>query len=472
MTGKIYSFLIAFVLMQLVWMEAHTQNTFPGAGAVGIGTLTPNASSLLDVTSTSKGILVPRMTKAQRDLIATPATGLLIYQLNATPGFYYYNGTAWTAVSAAGGANKTLSNLQPTSITQSLNPSTDNIRDLGTSLLRWNEVYSSKIISTSADTPSATITATNSFLGDGDAVAVEAIADANAVNGFGIGVSASGGFIGNLGSGFIGNYGIGNFGVVGEALDTVADWAGYFLGDLLASNYYIPSDAKLKNNTELLSGSLEKIMQLNPMSYSYKTSEYKGMHLPAGTQMGLIADEVQAVFPQMVKESYSPESRNNINGTDAASVTYKSVNYIALIPVLISAMQEQQTTIEAKDEEIKTLQDQNASLESRIRAIESALSMPSPDARIHSLERASLEQNAPNPFREKTTIRYSIPVSATSAMIKVFSLNGVEVKTLNIASFGEGSVELTGGSLVAGTYTYQLIIDGKTIDTKLMVLTN
>ena len=38
------------------------------------------------------------MTKTQRDAIATPATGLLIYQTNSTPGFYYYNSSAWVAV--------------------------------------------------------------------------------------------------------------------------------------------------------------------------------------------------------------------------------------------------------------------------------------------------------------------------------------------------------------------------------------
>src|SRR5947207_15378134 len=77
-------------------------NTFPSTGAAGIGTITPNASSLLDVTSTSKGVLIPRMTKTQRDAIASPATGLMIFQTNNTPGFYYYSGSVWVAVSPKG----------------------------------------------------------------------------------------------------------------------------------------------------------------------------------------------------------------------------------------------------------------------------------------------------------------------------------------------------------------------------------
>jgi hypothetical protein len=62
---------------------------------VGIGTTTPDASSILELESTTQGMLTPRMDESQRDAITSPATGLLIYQTDNTPGFYYYNGTAW-----------------------------------------------------------------------------------------------------------------------------------------------------------------------------------------------------------------------------------------------------------------------------------------------------------------------------------------------------------------------------------------
>jgi hypothetical protein len=63
---------------------------------VGIGTTNPDASAALDITSTTKGLLMPRMTNAQRLAISTPATGLMIYQTDATVGFYYYNGASWS----------------------------------------------------------------------------------------------------------------------------------------------------------------------------------------------------------------------------------------------------------------------------------------------------------------------------------------------------------------------------------------
>lgn len=71
------------------------------AQGVGINTsgAPANASSLLDVASTTKGVLIPRMSLVQRNAIAAPATGLLIYQTDDMPGFYYYNGAAWQILS-------------------------------------------------------------------------------------------------------------------------------------------------------------------------------------------------------------------------------------------------------------------------------------------------------------------------------------------------------------------------------------
>jgi hypothetical protein len=65
---------------------------------------TANASALLDVKSTTKGLLIPRMTKTERTAIASPATGLLVFQ-NApdSMGFYYYDGGSWNWVASING---------------------------------------------------------------------------------------------------------------------------------------------------------------------------------------------------------------------------------------------------------------------------------------------------------------------------------------------------------------------------------
>ena len=72
---------------------------------VGIGTSTPDNSSILDISSDEKGILIPRMSMEQRNSIASPANGLMIYQTNNTPGFYYYNGSSWSSLAGSGGDN-------------------------------------------------------------------------------------------------------------------------------------------------------------------------------------------------------------------------------------------------------------------------------------------------------------------------------------------------------------------------------
>jgi hypothetical protein len=73
--------------------------------SIGIGTSVPNTSAQLDITSTNKGLLIPRMTFLQRNAIASPAAGLLIYQTDFAAGFYFYNGTVWTQISTGTAAN-------------------------------------------------------------------------------------------------------------------------------------------------------------------------------------------------------------------------------------------------------------------------------------------------------------------------------------------------------------------------------
>jgi hypothetical protein len=65
---------------------------------IGIGTTSPAPSSLLDVESNSKGILIPRMIEGDKNAIDDPDNGLLIYQTDETPGFYYYDNvsSAWS----------------------------------------------------------------------------------------------------------------------------------------------------------------------------------------------------------------------------------------------------------------------------------------------------------------------------------------------------------------------------------------
>src|ERR1700730_17832738 len=86
---KFFTLILIFIIISL---KATSQS-------VGIGTTTPDNSAQLHINSTDKGLLVPRMTAAQRAAIVEPATGLIVYQTDGSTGFYYNNGaplaTTW-----------------------------------------------------------------------------------------------------------------------------------------------------------------------------------------------------------------------------------------------------------------------------------------------------------------------------------------------------------------------------------------
>jgi len=82
----------------------NTGNAFGQGMAVNTSGSAADASAILDASSSTQGMLVPRMTDIQRTGISNPATGLLVYQTNGTPGFYYNSGTpgvpAWVSLNA------------------------------------------------------------------------------------------------------------------------------------------------------------------------------------------------------------------------------------------------------------------------------------------------------------------------------------------------------------------------------------
>lgn len=89
------SILLSFTIVSLLALSGNAQ--------IGIGTTSPDASAVLDMTSTSQGVLIPRMTTTQRDAITTPAIGLQVYDTDSKS-IWSYNGASW--VNGTGGPGK------------------------------------------------------------------------------------------------------------------------------------------------------------------------------------------------------------------------------------------------------------------------------------------------------------------------------------------------------------------------------
>ncbi len=174
--------------------------------------------------------------------------------------------------------------------------------------------------------------------------------------------------IGVYGSGMNGqtNYGIQgqatgtigtNYGVVGNASGTNSR-AGIFYGDLEYTGALLhSSDRKLKKNISEIRNCLNVITKLSPKEYEYRTDEFPTMRLPKSHQMGLVAQDVEVVMPELVGEATVPVAAPSPSDEEVAQKgngqvfpkkveTYKTVDYVALIPVLVGAIKEQQEQIE------------------------------------------------------------------------------------------------------------------------------
>ncbi|MBK9734742.1 MAG: hypothetical protein IPO92_07170 [Saprospiraceae bacterium] len=94
---------------------------------IGINTTNPHASAMLDILSTQKGLLIPRMEKVEREIIANPPAGLVVFQTDGQAGFYYYEQftASWKII---GTANMLIDEDSDTKIQVEKNPDEDIIR--------------------------------------------------------------------------------------------------------------------------------------------------------------------------------------------------------------------------------------------------------------------------------------------------------------------------------------------------------
>lgn len=130
-------------------------------------------------------------------------------------------------------------------------------------------------------------------------------------------------------------------------------------GNILCAGMYLGSDLRYKKDVRPLENSLERLMFVQGVSYEYRDGEFPNKDFGLqGRVPGLIAQELESVFPELVRAD--PQG-------------YKSVNYVGLVPVLIDAVQSQQAIIATQQ---AALVEQKAMLEDiqkQLRALQSEI---------------------------------------------------------------------------------------------------
>jgi len=204
------------------------------------------------------------------------------------------------------------------------------------------------------------------------------------------------------------------------------------------------SDLSLNENiVSLENKGLSTVEQLMGVSFSLKNDKTKRI------QSGLLAQEVEQVIPEAVFTNDSTK--------------IKSLAYSAIIPYLVEAIKEQQSQIQNLKSELDSLKDQLVANNT----ISSSLFEVTPET---SIVRATLDQNIPNPFNKETTIGCYIPEKSNSSILYNYSVNGTKLHELSINGKGKQFVTINGDSFDSGIYLYKLVIDGKEVDTRKMIL--
>lgn len=143
-------------------------------------------------------------------------------------------------------------------------------------------------------------------------------------------------------------------------------YAGYFNGNVYVSGTVTQtSDATRKTNVKPMDGALDVIGKLSAKTYDYINDE--DLHLPMEKQYGFLAQELEKVLPEIVKEVDVVSDPKEEGGEPSISGQIKSVNYQALIPILVKGVQEQQELIEAQQALIQSQQSRLDKLEAQIK---------------------------------------------------------------------------------------------------------
>jgi hypothetical protein len=227
-----------------------------------------------------------------------------------------------------------------------------------------------------------------------------------------------------------------------------------FNGILSGSNNVMTSDQVFKTNVDSIQNAASILMQLLPKTFFFDTANTHNIQFSSKRQYGLTAQDVESILPELVYQTTKPAEYDSFGNIIYPALTYKTLNYQAFIAILIKGVQQQQAQINYL---LSNTRSQN------------------PDPDVHQTDvtlinkTIVLDQNKPNPFRDNTTITYEINRDFQNAMIVFTDQTGTVLRQVPVTEKGKGQINVFASDLTSGIYTYTLVVDGITVESRKMV---
>lgn len=160
---------------------------------------------------------------------------------------------------------------------------------------------------------------------------------------------------------------------------------------------------------------------------------------------GLDAAQLKAVFPKLVQQ----DKEGNY-----------SINYVEMVPLLVKSINELSAKVETLEQQLGA-KNQARKSKSETTGIEET---------PNDIDMVRMDQNKPNPFSESTVIGLNIPEKTQKANMFIYDLSGKQIQNVPVAERGETNITVYASDLSAGMYIYTLVVDGKVVVTRRMIV--